>query len=209
LLIYAGRVDEGLALVRDVLRREPGHPPCQLMVIVGEQMRGHPERPLSAFSQGPGPTPRPYWYLLHGLLNLAVGDHPRALAALASSNTEDSGLLGTLAQFLAGAIRGEQGTRELLTPEVEEGAWHDASYAEHVAEGFALLNDAEQAARWLGRAVDAGFSCHEGLARYNAVWRPWLDHPLLAPVFERMRIQAAQQAALPIGPRLRALMEAQ
>ena len=209
LLIYAGRIEEGLALVRDVQRREPGHPPSQLMMIVGEQMRGHPERPLAAFAQGPGPAPPAYWHLLHGTLNLAVGNHPQALIALTSCSSDEPDLLTAVSAFLSGAIRGEPTAQAVLTPAVQEGAWQDGTYAEIVAEGFVLLNDAEQAAKWLGRAVDTGFSCYEGLTRHNALWRPWLDHPSLAPVFERLRVQAARQAALPIGPKLRALMEAQ
>lgn len=209
LLIYAGRVDEGLALVRDIQRREPTHPPAALMVIVGEQMRGHPERAIAAFGDGPGPAPPAYWYLLHGMLNLAAGNPGQALAVLDAAPRDDSDLLTTMQEFLQRAIRRDPTARKVLTPDFELGAWQDGSYAEIVAEGFALLEDADQAAKWLGRAVDTGFSCHQGLTVHNAIWRPWLDHPQLAPVFERLRVQAERQATLPLGPNLRAVVEGQ
>jgi len=209
LLIYAGRVDEGLALVRDIQRREPMHPPAALMVIVGEQMRGHPERVIAAFDDGPGPAPPAYWYLVHGMLNLAAGNRGQALAVLDAAPGDDPDLLTTMREFVRRAIRSDPTARTVLTPDFEAGAWQDGSYAEIVAEGFAMLEDVDQAAKWLGRAVDTGFSCHEGLTVHNATWRPWLDHPQLAPVFERLRMQAERQAKLPLGPNLRALVEGQ
>ena len=202
-------MDEGLALVRDIQRREPMHPPAALMVIVGEQMRGHPERVIAAFDDGPGPAPPAYWYLVHGMLNLAAGNRGQALAVLDAAPGDDPDLLTTMREFVRRAIRSDPTARTVLTPDFEAGAWQDGSYAEIVAEGFAMLEDVDQAAKWLGRAVDTGFSCHEGLTVHNATWRPWLDHPQLAPVFERLRMQAERQAKLPLGPNLRALVEGQ
>ena len=177
------------------------------VMMIGEQMRGHPEHPLSTFAQGPGPAPSSIWYFVQGFLNLAVNDHPQALAAFALCEAEPADLFTVFSAFLSAAVRGDQSARAALTPEVEQAGWHDSSYAEFVAEGFALLNDAEQAARWLDRSVDLGFGCYAGLAEHNALWRRWRGHPLLKPVFERLRVQSAYYESLPIAPRLAELLK--
>jgi eukaryotic-like serine/threonine-protein kinase len=206
LLVYTGRPDAGLALLHEIRRLEPGYPPTRLMMVVGEQMRGHPERPLAEYPAGPGSAPPSYMCLVHGLLKLAVDDRPGAVEAFAVAHVDAPDLLEILRAFLAAAVQGDPGAPDLLTLEVQTGARQDASYAEMVAEGFALLGDAEEAARWLGRAVDGGFACYTGLAEHNALWRPWLNHPQLAPVFARMRNLEKEQVAMPLGPGLRALM---
>ncbi len=203
-LIYAGRIDAGMALIRDVLRREPTHPLVPLMVIVGEQMAGHPERPVSRFAAGPGTAFGTFWYLLQGMAALAAGDRSQATIALDLSAAQPPDMVTAMAGFLATACRGDASG---FTSQVEEGSWNDLSYAEIVAEGFALLGDAEQAAKWLGRAVDLLFGCHDGLVKHNAVWRSWLTHPLLEPEFEKLRVQAERFQAIPIAPRLAAQLE--
>ena len=177
------------------------------MSMIGEQMRGHPEHPLSTFAEGPGHAPPSIWYLVQGLLHLGVDDHPQALLAFARSEAEPADPLTAFSTFLSAAVRGDESARAALTPEVEQAGWHDNSYAEFVAEGFALLNDAEQAARWLGRSVDLGFGCYAGLAEHNALWQRWRGHPLLKPVFERLRVQSAYYESLPIAPRLAELLK--
>ena len=135
---------------------------------------------------------------------LAVGDRSQALVALDLSAAQPPDIVTAMAGFLAKACRGDASG---FTSQVEEGSWNDLSYTEMVAEGFALLGNAEQAAKWLGRAVDLLFGCHDGLVKHNAVWRSWLTHPLLEPVFERLRVQADRYQAMPLSPRLAALVE--
>ncbi len=83
--------------------------------------------------------------------------------------------------------------------------WHDFSYTEYAAEGFALLGDAAGARKWLGRAADLGAGYHRGLSAHHAVWGSWLAHPELAPIFARIEANAARYAAIPLAPRARAL----
>ena len=88
-----------------------------------------------------------------------------------------------LAAFLAAAVRGDSvlaGT--ILTPELETTLWRDFSYTEYAAEGFAMLGDADNASKWLERAVELGAGYYRGLSSFHAVWRPWLEHPQMAPI---------------------------
>ena len=79
--------------------------------------------------------------------------------------------------------------------------------AEFVAEGFILLGDEEEAARWLAQAVHLGTSIHDAITRHNAVWRPWLDHPRMAPILEAMQELAHRNAQLPVAARALAMVE--
>ncbi len=207
MLVYCGRIELGWAISEDVLRREPGHPAAPLMRIVADYMSGHAGRALARLGDGPGHAPPTFWYLCQALAALAVGDHPRALEALAHHQGHPPDFSSMLGEFFTRGIRGDAGAAAALTPELLEACWNDGSYAEMVAEGFALVGDIEQAAKWLDHAVEIGFGVHEGLTRHNALWRPLLSHPTLAPVFERLRIVSDAYQATPIGPKAAARLK--
>jgi hypothetical protein len=57
------------------------------------------------------------------------------------------------------------------------------------------------------QAVHLGSGIHDAITRHNAVWRPWLDHPRIAPILEAMQQVAHRHAQLPVAPRALALVE--
>ena len=205
-LIFADRPEDALPITQDVRRREPAHPLLPLMESVGEWTTGRFDAALTRLAVGPGSSPPAIWYLLQGLAGLAAGDHAHALRAFDKAAAEPPDAMIGLAAFLAAAVRRDAVSAEaLLTPELEAMLWRDFSYTEYAAEGFALLGDAAGAGKWLGRAADLGAGYYRGLSAHHAVWRPWLAHPDLAPIFARLKANAARYAAIPLAPRARAL----
>jgi hypothetical protein len=102
-----------------------------------------------------------------------------------------------LGRELAGRYRVERELEALL--------WHDFTYTEYAAQGFALLGDVSNMRRWLQRSTDLGIGYHTALSRHNAVWCPWLTHPDVAPVFQQIGANAARYVTIPLAPRAAAL----
>ena len=82
----------------------------------------------------------------------------------------------------------------------------DFQYAEWIAQGFALLGDADQATHWLAHAVHLELGIYQPITQHSAVWRPWLDHPRFVSIFEALRENAERYAQLPVSPRALALV---
>ncbi|WP_310569944.1 protein kinase [Gemmatimonas sp.] len=205
-LIFAGRPEDALPITEDVRSREPAHPLLPLMESVGEWTTGRFDAALARLAGGPGTSPPAIWYLVQGLAGLAAGDHVHALQALDSAAAEPPDAMIGLSSFLAAAVRGDaKAAGEHLTPELAATLWRDFSYTEYAAEGFALLGDAAGARKWLARAADLGAGYYRGLWAHHAVWRPWLAHPDLAPIFAQIKANADRYAAIPLAPRARAL----
>ena len=78
-----------------------------------------------------------------------------------------------------------------------------------MAEGFLLLDDVEEAARWLDHGISGGLGTHRALTRHNTLWMTVLDHPALRPVFERLRVRALEYAEIAVAPRALALAHAE
>ncbi|HUG26799.1 MAG TPA: hypothetical protein VMK53_00765, partial [Gemmatimonadales bacterium] len=96
--------------------------------------------------------------------------------------------------------------RAALAPDVTAGIWNDFQYAEWIAQGFVLLEDVEEAARWLEQSVQCGLGIHEAVTRHSAVWRPWLDHPRFVPIFEALRQNVERYAGIAVAPRALAMV---
>jgi hypothetical protein len=112
-----------------------------------------------------------------------------------------------MCQFMGAAATEERGgAMTYLTPEVEAVLWNDFQYTECVAEGFAVLGDVPNMVRWLGRSVDLGMSYIAPLVESHAVWQPWAEHPEVAPLLARCREHAERYAAIPLAPRVAAMV---
>ena len=70
-----------------------------------------------------------------------------------------------------------------------------------------MLGDVDNASKWLERAVELGAGYYRGLSSFHAVWRPWLEHAQMAPIFARLKVNADRYAEIPLAPRARALAE--
>jgi hypothetical protein len=142
-----------------------------------------------------------------GLAHAAAGDRERALDAFARAGALEPDVYTIMSGFLAHALRGDtDAARRVLLPDVAEGIWKDFQYAEYVAQGFALLGDVEEAARWLEQSVRLGLGVVDAVTLHNAVWRPWLEHPQFLPVLEGLRQNAERYAKLPVAPRALAMV---
>jgi eukaryotic-like serine/threonine-protein kinase len=206
-LMFSGRAEEGLAVLRDIKRRDPTYALVALMEDLGEAFAGRFAGPLARLAEGPRHAPPAVWYLLQGLVGLAAGDQAHALRAFDLSAAEPPDGMSKLSAFLAASTRGDAAAAALvLTPDLEALLWHDFSYTEYAAQGFALLGDVAGIQKWLPRAADLGAGYYDALSRHNAAWRPWLAHPDIAPVFERIRANAARYATIPLAPRAAALL---
>lgn len=205
-LIFAGRPDDARPITDEVRRREPDHPLLPLMESVGEWTTGRFDAALARLAVGVASSPPAIWYLVQALAGLAAGDHAHALRALDMAAAEPPDAMIGLASFLAAAVRGDAAAAGAhLTPELEAMLWRDFSYTEYAGEGFALLGDVTNARKWLRRAADLGAGYYQGLVEHHAVWRPWVAHPELAPIFAQIKANADRYGAIPLAPRARAL----
>jgi hypothetical protein len=205
-LMFSDRAEDGLAVLRDLKRRDPTYALVALMEDLGEAFAGHFAGPLARLADGPRYAPPAIWYLVQGLVGLAAGDQTHALRALDLSAAGPPDAMSGLSTFLAAATRADgAAAMAVLTPELEASLWQDFSYAEYAAQGFALLGDVGGVHKWLTRATDLGAGYSGALTLNNAVWRPWLAHPDVAPIFERVRANAARYATIPLAPRAAAL----
>ncbi|HJR34572.1 MAG TPA: tetratricopeptide repeat protein, partial [Gemmatimonadales bacterium] len=207
-LALDGRTAAGIAVVEELRRVEPMHPLATPMLGMANQFCGRFEEALRHLDREilPG-APESAWHTLHGCALLAAGRPERAVAVLGRTRSLLPDLFTHVSRFLECAIAGrEADMRALVTGEVEVSAAEDWQYAEMLAEGYALVGDIDQAARWLKQSVKAGLGCYEAITMHNAVWRPWLDHPTLVPVLASLREQSHRYAALPLSPRVHRLV---
>ncbi len=208
-LMFSDRAEDGLFVLRDLKHRDPTYALAALMEDLGEAFVGRFAGPLARLAEGPRYAPPAIWYLVQGLVGLAAGDQAHALRALDLSAAEPPDGMSKLSAFLAGATRGDAaGAAAVLTAEQEALLWHDFSYTEYAAQGFALLGDVSGIQKWLARAADLGAGYYGALSRHSAVWRPWLAHPDVAPIFERIRANAERCSAIPLAPRAQAIAAA-
>jgi len=207
-LMFTDHVEVGLGVARDVRRRDPAHPLVSLMESMGEQMIGSFETALPRLDEGPGSTPVAIWCMAQGLVGLSAGDDAHALRAFDRAALEPPDAMTGLSAFLASAVRKDAaGAAAILTPQLEGMLWHDFSYVEYAAEGFALLGDVDGIRKWLGRSAELGAGHYSGLTRYHAVWRPWLSHPDVAPIFAQLRANSDRYAEIPLAPHAVSLAE--
>ena len=203
----SGHCDVACAICRDVVARAPDHPLAFFILALSHLWQGDFDAALTDLRRAPDTALRSFVYMLAGLIHLAAGRRDEALAEFdRTAGLPDDPVKG-MARFLAHASRHQSDTaRAMITPDVETAAWEDFTYAEFIALGFAILEDAEAAARWLDRAVEKGLGIYDATTRHNAMWRPWLEHPALRPVLARMRDRAESLARVPIAPRALALV---
>jgi TolB-like protein len=206
-LAYTGHGAVAQAISRASDRIAPGHPMNWAGEFFPLWLAGQHTAALAKLAAAPAGTPRSASVLFRGLVHLSAGDRERALEAFEHATTLDADVFTTVGGFLAHATRGEaKAAGALLVPTVKDGIWKDFQYAEWIAQGYALLGDEDEAVRWLERAVQLGIGAHEALTRSSAVWRPWLEHPRFAPIFEQLRRNAERYARLTIAPRALAML---
>ena len=205
-LLFSPHVEAAVALAGDVMRRhESGF--ASLIVLVADLFQGRPHLLRPRFDDGPGNCPQIPWGAFHLMAALADGDHEHALRAVAFAQGLPPDPLISMCSFLGESVRGDAAAAAaVLTPEVEAVLWQDWQYTEVVAEGFALLGDVAGVEKWLGRSVDLGMGYLANYAHQHALWKSWIDHPRIAPLMARCRAHAARYAAIPLAPRLAALV---
>jgi tetratricopeptide (TPR) repeat protein len=207
LLGNAGHSAIAAGICGDVAARAPDHPLAWSVLSLVELWRGRFDEALAALGRAPDTALRSFVHLLGGLIHLAEGRREPALAAFERTAGLPDDPITAVAQFLGHACRGHRAAaRATLTPEMDEVFDADFTYMEFVAQGFAILGDAEEAARRLGRAVERGLGIYGAITRHNAAWRPCLRHPSMVPVLARLRERSAALAAEPIAPRALALV---
>lgn len=207
LLAYSGHGAVANAISRASDRIAPGHPMNWAGEFFALWFAGQHAAALAKLATVPAEAPRSAAVIFRGLVHLSDGERESALDAFAHATTLEPDVFTTVCGFLAHAIRGEaEAAGALLTPTVTIGIWKDFQYAEWIAQGYALLGDKVEAARWLERAVALGLGIYEPITRYSAVWRPWLAHPRFAPIFEQLRQNAERYAQLTVAPRALAMI---
>jgi hypothetical protein len=207
LMMFACQVDPAVTLAHDILRsHDSGF--AKLIIRASGHFRGDPQRVRAAFDTGPENCPVLPWFLFQTMAGLADGNHEHVLRVVTMANTLPPDPLVSMATFLGAAVRGDAAAAAVaLAPEIEAALWHDFQYPECVAEGFALLGDEANVVKWLGRSVELGMGYLAPILDSHAVWHPWRDHRLVAPLFARCREHAARYAMMPIAPRVLKLME--
>jgi hypothetical protein len=162
---------------------------------------------VACASTAPASAPAAVVPLFVGLAHAAAGDQESALDAFDRTATLEPDVFTIMSGFLAHALRGDAtAARHVLLPDVAEAIWKDFQYAEYVAQGFALLGEVDDAARWLEQSVRLGLGIHDTVALHSAVWRPWLAHPRFVPVLESLRQNAERHVQLAVAPRALAMV---
>jgi TolB-like protein len=201
-LVYTGRSATAIAIARAIARTAPDHPLAWGIETLGLMLTGRHAAAVSRASTAPASAPATIVPFFIGLAHAAAGDRERALEAFDLATAREADVFTTMSGFLAHALRGDAAAaRRVLGPGIAEGIWRDFQYAEYVAEGFVLLGDVEESARWLEQSVRIGLGVYDAVTLHNAVWRPWLAHPRFVPVLESLRRNAERYAQLPVAPR--------
>ncbi|MBA2291757.1 MAG: protein kinase [Gemmatimonadales bacterium] len=206
IVAYAGHFAVAAAISRAILRVAPDHSLGWGGEFFGLLLAGKHLEAVGRLSRIPATVPATFAVLLTGLAYVAEGDHARALDSLDRAAPLEPDAFKVISCFLAQALRGEPAAaRAELVPEVAAGIWMDFQYAEWVAQGFALLGEVDEAARWLEQSVELGCGIHETITRHNAAWRPWLEHPKFVPILASLKQNAERYAQLGVAPRALAM----
>jgi eukaryotic-like serine/threonine-protein kinase len=209
-LAYTGRSAATIAIARTIIRAAPDHPLAWGIETIGLLLTGRHAAAVARAATAPASAPAGTVPLFVGLAHAAAGDRESALDAFDRAGGLEPDVYTIMSGFLAQALRGDPvAARGVLVPDVAEGIWKDFQYAEYVAQGFALLGEVEEAARWLEQSVRRGLGIHDTVTQHNAVWRPWLAHPRFVPVLASLRHNAERYAQLPVAPRALAMAAAQ
>ncbi len=207
-LAYGGHHATAIAISREIGRVAPDHAMGWCPEVFALHFSGRHAEAVERLGAVPKTAPATIVQCLTGFVYLAWGELQRALASLDRASALEPDVFSIIARFLGHAARGDSAAAgQVLLPEVAAYAWKDYQYTPFIAEGFILLGDVEEAARWLAQAVHLGSGIHDAITRHNAVWRPWLDHPRIAPILEAMQQVAHRNAQLPVAPRALALVE--
>jgi eukaryotic-like serine/threonine-protein kinase len=205
-LNLGGRSDVARAICQDVAARAPDHPIAWGVAALSCLFDGSFDDALDHVRGAPDTALRAFVYLWAGLVHLAAGRRECAVEQLDRTAGLPDDPTTAMAQFLAFAARGDAvAARAVLSPGTVDVLWADFQYSEIIAQGFAMLGDIAEAARWLDHAVEGGIGMFNAITMHNAVWRPWLAHPALVPVLARLHDRAAAYAALPVAPRVLAM----
>ena len=154
------------AIGRGVLARAPDHPMAWCCVALSEMQQGNLDTAIELMRNRRSLRRHPLWIVSRRDAPRG-GDRAGASRAFDASQRHPPDVLTNIAAFLGNAVRGDStAARALLTPDLINGVWTDLQYAEFMAEGFALLGDHAEAARWLDQAVKSG------LGMYRAIVQP-------------------------------------
>lgn len=92
------------------------------------------------------------------------------------------------ARFFAHAqIHRDPEALESVSRELEAVATTSDVFARFLAEGYAIVGVAEEAIRWLSRAVERGYINYPFLARYDPSFEPVRSHPGFQQLLEVVR----------------------
>jgi serine/threonine-protein kinase len=211
---YAASLAEGghhaaaIAISREIARVAPDHAMGWMPGVLSLTYSGRYAEALARLGALPKTAPPNFVQLFYGLVYLTSGEPQRALASLDPGGAPEPDAISLLTRFVGHAVRRDSAAAgHALLPDLADHAWKDYQITWIISTGFILLGDVEEAARWLAQAVHLGSGIHEAITRHNAVWRPWLDHPRIAPILEAMQEVAHRHAQLPVAPRALALVE--
>jgi tetratricopeptide (TPR) repeat protein len=199
-LAYIGRSAVAIAITRAITRSAPDHPLAWGIESISTMLAGRHAAAVARAATAPPSAPAGAVPLIAGLAHAAAGDRESAIETFDRAAALEPDVFTIMCGFLAHSLRGDAaGARRALRPDVVQ-------YTEYIAQGFALLGDAEEAAHWLEQSVRLGFGVYDAVTVHNAVWRPWLTHPLFVPVLESLKRNAERYAQLPVAPRALAMV---
>ena len=207
LLSFTGQYSAAVATSRAIIRAAPDH----ALGWGGESLAllhsGQHAAAVSRLATVPKSAPAAVVLLFTGLAHAAAGDRARAVDVFDRSAALDPDVFTIMSGFLAHSVRGDVASaRRVLVPGVVEGLWKDWQYAEYVAQGFALLRELDESARWLERSVQLGLGIHDTITQHSSVWRPLLEHPLFVPILEALQQNAERYSHIPVAPRALAMV---
>lgn len=191
-LVYAGKMEEAEEVLKKLESIDPLWEMLYWLKSYVEYFKGRIESAMGLLKKAQelaGESPIPPWNMAFCLA--AAGDIPGVVAIVDRyfpDPTSDS--LSTMAHLLKHALLGEkQEVQRLATPEFESAIWGDLSWTYTVAQSYAILNEPDEALRWLTRSVSRGFINYPFVSQQD----PLLANIRSNPGFQKLMTDVRRQ----------------
>jgi tetratricopeptide (TPR) repeat protein len=186
---HAGRPDAAKPIIEKFIKLDPLSPLNQLILGLYYRWTGEFDNALKSFNSvleiEPGSVLANFW-MAYTLLWSKQYDKAYALIdrmAQEESSDQMHKLFTSWLLFLKHAFNGEKSEAlESLNDEVRNFFWHDADLPVYGAGGFALIDEKEEAFRWLEHSINKGFINYPLLSEID----PFLENIRGEPRFKKL-----------------------
>lgn len=202
-LLISDRADEAMPHIKRLMLIDPLTPLTACLPGWYRVLEGDFEGALPYYREMLERDPANPMARLFNLWVMILADQEAALRRLASESDGASSESppDRIAAFLVEAFFGNaERAGQLLGEDIEALASANDILPRFLADGFALLGDADSAARWIDVAVERGFLHYPFLAERNRLMTGLAEHPAIRRAIGRLRQRWAESPAGVAGP---------